>query len=166
MIVKCHIEGTLTRINRLYLASADVRLGLYFSKLAMLELCGWIEITMDDMVRSLSKRMVRNVGNRNYYEKEFIKRTHGFEYEYHFRRMLIGLVGLHGVEEIERKVNSAVFQPMCAALNTLKPDRDKHAHEYIKGTTLRLDAPSIIITRYKVVHAGLVNVEQVLKSLK
>lgn len=132
----------------------------------MLELCGWIETSMDEIVRHMSKRLVRNSKNERFFEKQVVGRVHGFDYENHFRRMVIALVGLHGVETMEKKVDPVLFQPMRAALNALKPDRDKHAHEYIKGTTLRLDAPSVTMGKYHAVYAGLVDIDRVLRRMK
>jgi len=146
--------------------SSSVQNGLFFSKLATLELCGWIEISMDEIVGNLSIRLVKDSGNRKYFEKEVMKKIHGFNYERHFRQMLIALVGLHGVERIEKKVDPTLFHPMVAALNTLNPYRNKHAHEYIKGTTLQLDAPSKTLNMFKTVHAGLIDIDRVLKSIK
>lgn len=166
MVVKSYIAKNLQQIDRLYLQSSSVQNGLFFSKLATLELCGWIEISMDEIVCSLSNRLVKDSRNRKFFQKQVMKQVHGFDYEQHFRKMLIALVGLHGVESIEKKVDPALFHPMCAALNNLKPYRDKHAHEYIKGTTLQLDAPSKTLSMFNAVHAGLVDIDKVLKSIK
>ena len=52
---------------------------------------------------------------------------------------------------------------MVGALTALKPSRDVHAHTYLKGTTLKLDAPSITLARFDTVYAGLRDVEVVLE---
>jgi len=131
----------------------------------MLELCGWIELSMDEIVCRLSKRLVNDPKNQKFFEKQIVRKVHGFDYDHDFRRMLIALIGLHGVETIERKVKPTLFHPMCAALNALKPERDKHAHGFIKGTTLRLDAPSVMTGRLHIVHAGLVDIDSVLRRV-
>jgi hypothetical protein len=166
VVVKSYIEKSLRQIDRLYTQASSVQKTLFFSKLATLELCGWIEISMDGIVRSLAMRLLKDSQNRRFFEKQVMKKVHGFDYQLHFRHMLINLIGLHGVESMESKVDPVLFQPMRAALNTLKPYRDKHAHEYIKGTTLQLDAPSITLQRFQAVYAGLVHIEAVLKQLK
>jgi len=139
---------------------------LFYSKLAILELCGWTEVSMDDIIRRHSKRILKEPQNWQYIEKEVIKRTYGFEYQVHFRRMLISIIGLTGVERLEKTVDPARLQPMIAALNSLKPYRDKEAHEYIKGTTRRLDAPSITRGRFIVIYEGLRNIDTVLRTMK
>ena len=166
MIAKSYIEKNLRKIDHLYAASSSVQAGLLYSKMATLELCGWIEISMDEIVRRMSKRLIRDSKHQKYFEKEIVRKVHGFDYVNHFRRMLIALVGLRGVETMEMKVDPVLFHPMIAALNALKPYRDQHAHEYIKGTTLRLDAPSVTIGRFNPVYAGLVDIDSVLRRMK
>jgi hypothetical protein len=166
MIAKSYIEKNLRQIERLYNQSATVQKGLYFSKLALLELCGWIEISMDDIILRLAKRVLRDSDHLKYLKEEVIRRTYGFEYEKHFRRMLQAVIGLSGVERMERHVDPQLFQPMVAALTSLKPFRDEQAHQYIKGTTLTIDAPSVSRSRFYLIFNGLRNVDNVLTSLK
>jgi len=166
MVIKSYIEKNLRAINRLYNKSSRIQEGLFYSKLAILELCGWIEVSMDDIALRTAKRLIRDANHLHLFEKEVVKKVHGFDYEQHFRRMLIAIIGLKGIEQMERAVDQLLFLPMCGALNALKPYRDKHAHEYIKGVTLRLDAPSLTINRFYLVCKGLRDVEKVLKSMR
>jgi hypothetical protein len=166
MIVKLYIEKNLKTINKLYIRSNNTQEGLLYSKLAILELCGWIEVSMDDIALRTAKRLVNDTNNQKLFEKEIVKRIYGFDYEQHFRRMLMAVIGLKGVEEMEGALNQSLFLPMCGALSALKQYRDKQAHEYIKGTTLRLDAPSLTLTRFYTVYKGLINIEKVLKLIK
>ena len=62
--------------------------------------------------------------NRSYCDEKIIKRTYGFEYDAHFRFMLIRLVGLINVERLEQQVDPAKHIQMTAALKFLKPLRD------------------------------------------
>ncbi len=165
MIVKSYIEKNLKVINRLYLNSSSVQEGLFYSKLAILELCGWIEVSMDDVAIRTAKRFCRETHSLNYI-KRIIERNYGFHYKSHFRKMLIAIIGIQGIEHMEKKVNQSHFQTMCGALTTLKPYRDEQAHEYIKGTTLRIIAPSLTMSRFYTIYTGLMDVDRVLKSMK
>lgn len=166
MIVKLHIEKNLTSINKLYKFSTSVEEGLLYSKLAILELCGWIEMSMDDIALRTARRLIRDNKHMKFIENEIVKKTYGFDYEQHFRKMIMAIIGLKGVHEMEKRVDQTLFMPMCGALNALKPYRDKYAHEYIKGTTLRLDAPSLTLTRLHIVYKGLCNIEITLRAVK
>jgi hypothetical protein len=165
MIAKSYISQSIRRINRLYLGPCSAQEALLFSKLATLELCGWIEVSMDDIALCMARRVLREQSHRTVFENDVVRPVYGFDYEKHFRRMLIGVIGLQGVARMERRVDRALFDPMCGALSTLKPYRDKHAHTYVKGTTLALDAPSVTIARFETVYAGLKNVDAVLRAM-
>ena len=165
MIAKTYIDRNLRTFNRLYGQASSPQRSLFYSKLATLELCGWIEVSMDDIALRLARRTLRNTSHLQHFENEIVKKVYGFRYEQHFRRMLMGVIGLQGVATMERRVNQALFAPMCGALNALKPDRDIYAHQYIKGTTLLLDAPSVTINKFRIVYAGLMDVDRVLRRM-
>ena len=165
MIVKSYIEKNLKVINRLYLRTNKVQQNLFYSKLAILELCGWTEVSMDDVARRTAKRFCQKPQSHTDIE-EIIEWNHGFQYWKNFRKMLIPIIGLRGIEYMENKLNQSHFQRMCGALSNLKPYRDAHAHEYIKGTTYRIIAPSVAISNFNFIYAGLMDIDRVLKSTK
>jgi hypothetical protein len=136
-----------------------------YAKLGVLELCGWIEESMDKIVIEASQRSLASQSHRSYIEKQIVKSVHGFEYDKHFKKMLIGVIGLKGVQEMEAQVDHALFDPMCGALNTLKPNRDSHSHTYLKGTTMVIDAPSVSIQHCQTIFKGLRDVENVLHRI-
>ena len=89
MINEAEIIYTLTKLEcfLLFDSTADNDLIKYYSKLSMLEFCGWIEITMDSMVLSFASR---KLGTKNYKDEcnKIFKKTNGFLYEEHFRQMI------------------------------------------------------------------------------
>ena len=123
---------------------------------------------MDDIVIRMAKRLLSDPVDRATYESEFVNRVHGFDYQihFHFRLLLMGLIGLQGVVLMEGGVDPSLFAPMRGALSSLKPLRDSHAHTYLKGSTLKLDALSVSLARFSVLYAGLKNVETVLRTFK
>jgi hypothetical protein len=126
----------------------------FSAKLAVLECCGWIEEAMDDLVQRLSTRCLREQGNQSLCT-DMIKRTYGFEYHQHFRKMVGAVIGLSGLEKLESKLDSGKFARLESALSTLKIVRDTHAHTYLKGTIPTLTAPSVIISQFTQVVVGL-----------
>jgi hypothetical protein len=165
MIAKSYIKGNLERIERLYNKSSNIQDGLFYSKLAILELCGWIEISMDDIILRLAKKHLKQSKNIGFVEKEVIKRTYGFDYSRHFRKMLINIIGIAGVEKLEKKIDSIKFQLMISSLDSLKLYRDSEAHTYIKGTTKRMDAPSVTMNRISDIYNGLKNIDDELRRI-
>jgi len=162
MVTKTYIATNLRQIERLYNASPSIQNSLFYSKLAVIELCGWIEMSMDDIALRLASRRLRHPDHRKYIEKEVVRRTYGFDYERHFLPMIEAIIGRHGIEQMNTRVDNILILPLVGALSTLKSARDQLAHQYIKGTTPVIDAPSVTSARFLVVLAGLKNIEAAL----
>lgn len=153
-------------ISRLFGESTETRTQQFYSKLALLELCGWIEESMDDVVRTCANRKLKTSGNLEFVEKQIIRGTHGFEYKRHFRTMLIQLIGLVNLERLEKSLDIIKFHGLASTLDTLKTCRDAQAHTHLKGTMITLDHPSVTIDRFKKVYEGLKDIEKNLKTLR
>lgn len=166
MIAKSSIHKNLKTIDKLYAKSISAKEGLFYSKLALLELCGWIEESMDDIVLRCAKRYLKNKGNFNFVKTSVIERTYGFEYHKHFRNMLRQVLGIIKLERLEHNLDPAKFPKMQASLESLKKRRDSEAHTHLKGVTKTLDAPSIMLSHLLIVYEGLKDVDNKLRSLK
>jgi hypothetical protein len=164
IITKTSIQQNLRTLDSLYRSAIDPKKCLFYSKLAILELCGWTEETMDKIVRSCAKRTLKNSTNIKNVEDSVIRRTHGFEYNDHFRRMLIQVIGLHGVEVVEHHVDTARLQTLKSTLGALKSRRDTEAHTHLIATTRTLDAPSVTLQNFNLVYEGLNEIMQKLRS--
>ncbi len=121
---------------------------------------------MDNIVRCCANRNLKDKTNREFVKEQIIKRTYGFEYDKHFRRMLIQVVGLTAFERLEKRMDSAKLQLMKGALCSLRTPRDTEAHTHLKGITRRLDAPSVTKARFIDVYHGLRELEATLRKMK
>ena len=168
MVNKAAIARNLRELNsRFNRKSRNPRDPLYYSKLALLELCGWIELTMDQIVRDCARKRLTNAANLKRVEESVIERTHNFAYAANFRPMLIQVVGLVNVEELERRYYPAKFDLMESSLGTLRQQRNQEAHTYISGITSTVDAPSVILdTHFPRVYDGLKDIESCVHRLK
>lgn len=119
---------------------------------------------MDDIVRRCAKKHLKDKSNRDFVNNS-IKKTYGFDYHQHFRKMLMQVIGLATIENIENTIDPIKFQIMVAALSALKPYRDREAHTYIKGTTRKLDAPSITESRFWNIYYGLKDFDENVQRL-
>ena len=147
--------------------SSNPREPLYYAKLAIIELCGWIESAMDDIIRDCAGRCLRDPKNLRAIEDNVIERTHSFSYDPHFRLMLIHVVGLAKVEELERMLDANKFHMLKSALGTLKAQRDREAHTYTSGVTQTILAPSILISQhFPRVYEGLTDIERCVRRLR
>ena len=166
MIAKSYILNNLSTIERLDREATSTKKGLLYSKLAILELCGWIEESMDEIIQTCANRNLKNPDNRKFIEDFVIKKTYSFEYDPHFRRMLIQTIGIIKLEKLERKLDEAKFQPMQAELKNLKKPRDTEAHTHIKGVTKLLDAPSVTRKRFSIIYDGLKDIDDKVRCMK
>ena len=164
MVTKTYIAENLQSIALLFNASSSPRESLFYSKLAIIELCGWIQMSMDDIVLRLSSRRLKEQHNQKYIKDNIVRRTYGFDYDRHFLPMIEAIIGRYGIEQMSAKIDKGILQALIGALSTLKRSRDQLAHQYIKGTTLTIDAPSATIARLPIVLAGLKNIEAVLRK--
>ncbi|CAM2978373.1 hypothetical protein O8E88_000478 [Flavobacterium psychrophilum] len=143
MIAKSYIESTLQELDKLYNQASSQKKAIYFSKLAIIELCGWIEETVDEIVLRHCNRKLKNVENKNYCKEKIIKNNYGFQYLQNIRPMLINLIGLIGVEKLEIELEkTAQITLLKNSLGNLKVSRNEAAHTHLKGITRTYNAPS------------------------
>lgn len=166
MVNKTTIGRILRQLDSRYKKkSRNPRDPLYFSKLALIELCGWIEVTMDGVVLDCAKRHLSDTGNLKYVGDQVIRRTTSFTYEDHFRTMLMRVVGLVKIEKLEKLLDQQKWETMKSSLKWLKEKRDQQAHTYITDVTTTIDAPSVITSHFETVYRGLKDVEMCVRRL-
>lgn len=166
MVSKGTISNNLRALKNLYDNSKSPLESLLYSKMSVLELSGWIEESMDDIIRKVAKRKLKQISNLKHLEQKIIHRTYQFEYDQHFRNMLIRLIGIITTEKLEQKLDKTKFDLMCSELKTLQEARNKEAHTHLRGITRSIDAPSVTMTRFRNVYHGLKNMEDTLKKIK
>ena len=166
MIAKSYILENLKTLDRSYAKASSARKSLFYSKLAILELCGWIEESMDDVILRCAHRHLKNNANVKFVSKEIVQRTSGFDYERHFRWMLIQLLGLINVEKIEKSVDQKKHIQLKATLKALKTVRDSEAHTHIKGVTRSINAPSATLNQFPALYNGLMEYDRAIGNTR
>ncbi|MEN3930555.1 hypothetical protein WJT86_05690 [Microvirga sp. W0021] len=166
MVIKKYISENLNHLDQAYRRESDPKKATYYSKLAILELCGWIEVSMDKIILSHGRKKVKFPKNTKFIETN-VKQTYGFEYEKHFRKMLISLIGIVDCENIESRVNSTVKTHLEVQLKNLKLIRDNLAHTYLQGSPGQstIDAPSTTKARLDDIYKGLKEFQKTLREL-
>lgn len=166
MVNKATIARNLRELDARYnRGSRNPRDPLYFAKLSLIELCGWIEGTMDSIVRNCAKKHLKDPKNLKHMDQT-IKSTSGFRYDPHLRQMLIEAVGLVKVEELERTFNPVKFHLLTSSLDTLSQSRNSAAHTHLANLTHSLLAPSTVNQHFLQVYEGLKDVEHCVQQLK
>ena len=166
MISQTRIQKTITQMDKLYQSNIGAIEGLYFAKLAILEVCGWIEESMDSIVLSYANRRLTNIRNINYTRDVIVEKTTSFNYDRHFRLMLMRVIGIILLEKLEMSFDIAKLSRMKGSLGILKTRRDQHAHTHIKGRTVHIDAPSVTARHFQNVYDGLTHIESLLHQIK
>jgi len=161
MIPKAKIVTNLKELDDQFLKSRRRKDILYFSKLAVLELCGWIETSVDVMMLRLSDKKLRDAKDQVAFAA-ILENTHGFHYYKHFRRVLIQAAGLVTVEKIEARVDPLHLAHLQSEFGNLTTIRNDLAHTYMQGTQYKIDAPSVTISRFNRVYPALKNFEAVM----
>ncbi len=143
MVVKGYIQSTLNEMESLYNCHYSLKKDIYYSKLALMELCGWVEESFDSIIKLSIRNKLRDSSYKNFM-KVTIKNTNGFQYNAHFRKMLIIALGICQAEKLERKIDSTgKIELLRSTLATLKETRNENAHSFIKGITTTIQTPSV-----------------------
>lgn len=163
MVAKYQIEQTLERLNKSFDDTRSVVEQRYFSKLALIELCAWIEEEVDKMFFKASKSRLRGTDFELKF-KRYIDHVHGFHYEDHISKIMIQLVGYSGFLEIERRIDSTSLVKLKSVLGTLKSKRNPLAHTQLTGQTPHLLGFSVLKNHQRIIYSALVQVESALKE--
>ena len=151
MIAFGRIEKTLSFLEREYqknLASSDSEIPVLYSKMAILEYCGWLEESFDDIARNCIRGKLRSAGSRKPMEEK-IRTTYGFKYNEHLHPMLVMGLGLPKVVKIENELErDGSISALKSNLGTLNVMRREAAHTHTSGRTSSFQAPSSIIANY------------------
>jgi hypothetical protein len=165
MIAISYITNSLDELEKLYNEATSKKKAIYYSKLATLELCGWVEDTIDNIVIMHANRNLKNKDNKNYAKKQIVNRTYGFQYEKHIRPMLISILGLITLERVEDKFEkNGKITLLKNLLSNLKGSRDKAAHTHLKGSMNNYDAPSLIKGVYGQIKPILIELDAELRA--
>lgn len=165
MLTKSYIQDNLKSLDTKYKKSKSLKDNLFFSKLAILELCGWLEESMDGIFESYAKKHIKSKQNLGTI-RGTIKHNSGFAYERNFKGILIKLIGIVVFERLEKDIDSAKLVLFTSTLSSLKIKRDSEAHTHIKGVTKSIDSPSMTISHFTKLYDGLLEFEKALKALK
>lgn len=144
------LKKTLLFLDEMYQThqiSEDPEEAVAFAKLAVLEFCGWVEMTIDDIARSAVSISLPSADDRKPLE-EIIKSTSGFHYSRHVTPLLVTAVGSVRFSIVERTMkDEAKLERFGSVLNSADFVRMRHraAHTFNDGTQRNYDAPSAIL---------------------
>lgn len=165
MIARTYIERNLKVLTKSFNSAPSALLTVLYAKLVIVEVGGWVELSMDDLAKRAAKNLKEPANTK---ERDLIiKKNYGFDYDINFRGMLIKMIGLVGVEALEKRLDLAAHQKMKAALSNLKTVRNQVSHTYVKNIALgTISAPSLTHSYFLDVYNGLLDMEKHMKALR
>jgi hypothetical protein len=169
MITKSYLLENLNELDRLHNGATSNKKAIYYSKLALLELCGWIEESMDDIIRRYANSKLKDTNNKKYVEKKIIRPNHVFLYneDKGFREMLVKTIGIIQLEKLEIKLEKQkIITRLTSALERIIKQRNQAAHTFLKGVTRTYDAPSVTRENFLEIYELLKLFEREIKQLK
>ncbi len=141
-----------------------------YCKIASLELCGWLEETYDELIRSALRS--KNIGEKNLsdFNEKFIKKVNGLSYKEHLRVLIINAFGFIKIIQIESKVLN--IDVLKASLDELHKYRNHLAHnQYLNYNDSKptnpqqsIDTPNKVKSKFEQIYPILKEVAQQLHS--
>jgi hypothetical protein len=151
-------------MNHKFNLSRSNKEALFFAKMAIIELCGWIEESMDDIILRCAIRNLKESSNINFIKNKVVNRTYGFRYNKHFRKMIISVIGLIAYEKLEKSIDQTKFDGLRTELRNLATRRNEEAHTHIK-ITRNINAPSLTLAQFRIIYDGLIEIDHKLRSM-
>ena len=150
------IEKILRWLEERYDAAenTEIKETKIYSKMAILELSGWVEESMDAIVWDLVGEKLEDKHEKRRFRK-FVDSVSGFTYEKHFLKLLHKAIGIMNREVVERRIDNSILSKFRVALKNLAKSRDHLAHTFSQGTQEYIDSPSTARTYYKDILLGL-----------
>ncbi len=152
MILKKDILSLLEELESYHDTTGHPR-STHYAKLAVMELCGWIEESFDKIAERCVKGKIKTHAYRSIMDN-IIDKTYGFKYNANFRRMMLQTIGISKMELLERKlILSGEKLLLNSTLENLLIERNRAAHTTTAGAMTTYQAPSITINQLKIIYA-------------
>ena len=146
------ISKNLTILEEPYNDVHDPLKKEFISKMAILELCGWIEESQDEIINKYIERNI-DPGQQKNWKGQIVGKNYSFEYD-NFRGMMIRVIGISRVIKLEAKISAQAQQDLKTIWSNLKKSRNELAHTYLKRMT-KIDSPSITKSKVNDIHESL-----------
>ena len=137
-----------------------------YSKLAVIEFCGWIEQVFDEILDEYITDKLMFPANYNHIKKNIIAPNYGLHYEKNFRKMMMSIIDINNLESLEDALesHSAHLSTFKSILGSFTTTRNIAAHTYTphSGFTTTYQSPSIVISNIHTITPILQDIEQLI----
>lgn len=157
------IRNTLVRIEAeysSYMSTADPYMPQLLSKLAVLEFCGWIEESIDEILYNYLDNHIVDDNGRNIIKK-FINNIHGFSFTDHMFRGFSLVIGANNLENILDELTPVDRGNLESILAAYHKERNEAAHKNtIIGVTRNFKSPSQVLTDFNKIESAIHTIER------
>ena len=140
---------------------------ILYSKLAIIELCGWIEESLDQVMKDYIVRTINTV-NQKYVEKKIISLNYGFKYKENLKYMFGQILGIKNLETFEYLLDDPIGRIIIleSKLKDYSKKRNDAAHNSTPvGTTLTYFAPSTVLGDFHMIKSIFVDIETIISGI-
>lgn len=160
MVNYTEIENILRKLDLEYNNfSSDIQMPILFSKLAVIEFCGWIEESFDQILFDYIDSHIIYTDNSKVIKK-FIDDTYGFNYEKHTFKIFSAVIGINDWENILDQlpiVDSLNFKTILKNYSKIR-NTAAHTHSPM-GTTKSFDTPSMVLGNFNKIKPAIEAIE-------
>ena len=143
MISNTEIQNTISELNCEYNKHSSTKNDILYSKLAIMEFCGWIEQSFDEILFDYLNR--KSIGTPHMeYATKIITSVYSFKYN-DIKKLLVNILGIKNLEIIENTISSSDLYQLDQILSNFKAKRDIAAHTHTNGTTQTFNTPSVVL---------------------
>ena len=136
------------------------------SKMAIMELGGWIECKIDAILADYIKRKITDEEERERVNKNIIKHVYGFNYKNDIRPLCERVLGCAQVWMFHKRLeNTGRLLELTSELGNIECMRNIAAHTNWDGITRTFDAPSTTLLRLKRIYPIISWIEREIKAL-
>ncbi len=155
------------------IASGNTRLQDLCCKASILELCGWVEQCLDQIVIDSATRLALAPTTIERIKTEYVSKTYGFKYRENFEKMILSTIGFKGLKKVEASTLVApTIDGFISSLRDLTKQRNFYAHthyslsqKYPDGYP-SIDTPSVVKSKAITIRTFLLNYEKALKKYR
>ena len=165
MIDYISIKNTLVHLDSEFTSSTDTQMSVLLSKLGVLELCGWIETSVDIMLYEyVSSHIIDNDCKKGI--EKIIKKNNGFHYDNNLFPLFCSVLGINNWENVLDVVSPTDFFNLKSITHNYTEERNKAAHtDTPVGTTRSYKAPSDVVHDFSLIKPAIQTLENQIKAL-
>lgn len=150
-------------------ATATAKMEL-LSKLALLELGGWIEMTVDQILLDYVTTHIHDTDEQLRIKADIVDKVHGFDPHAHFWPLfehILGVKNFIGLKAILLEKHK--YHPLDSELTILAKHRNTKAHTYHTGggnpTQSRFNSPSAVLASFTNLYPGIEIIKEFIGNL-